>query len=204
MSTEITILNDLHSIEVLRDLSEIEITDNSPDTIVVSDADCPHVITVDGNSDSLAFPDLEIINVLTKETIVVNGQGVQGVQGPPGDTDSIIKTYTNGALPIGGHRVVRLDASALMELAESTDVSHASNVLGVTVGAVTSGQPGQVQTYGEMSDPSFSFTPTATLFFDSTGLITETPPTSGFSQRIGFAVNATTIFIDIGEAILLS
>ena len=63
--------------------------------------------------------------------------------------------------------------------------------------------PAFYRTSGEMTNVGWNFTPGADLFVGLNGLITETAPTVGFSQRIGTARTPTTITIRLSEPITL-
>lgn len=95
---------------------------------------------------------------------------------------------------LGGNRVVRLDAGDVV-YADNTVAADANRVLGITTGAVSLGAPARIQVSGLMTEVSWSWTPDAPIFLSTTGLLTQAPPTSGFSLIVGFATSATQMFI---------
>jgi len=107
------------------------------------------------------------------------------------------------AVELGGHRVVVLDAAGEAIYADRSILSHRDKVLGVTTGAASAGADATIRTYGELTEPSWSWTLDEPVFLGLTGLLTQTVPTSGFVLRIGFPTAATSLFIDIDDAITL-
>jgi hypothetical protein len=102
---------------------------------------------------------------------------------------------------LSGHRCVVID-SGLAVYADKGTPSHATRVAGITRGAIASGASGEIQYGGEMSDPSFAFTPGA-IYLGSNGLLTQTPPTSGFILEVAKALTSTRILINIQSPINL-
>ena len=126
---------------------------------------------------------------------------------PPTDGGA---TYTGStvvehiaAYALSGHRVVVLDADQRAIYADRTDATHASKVLGLTTSAVSGGERVRIQTYGELTEPSWAWTLDEPVFVGVSGQLTQTPPVAGFSQAIGFPISPTTLFINLGESIIL-
>ena len=113
-----------------------------------------------------------------------------------------IITVTAGA-SLGGHRAVVID-SGVAQYADSTTTGNATRVVGLTKGAITSGTSGEVQTYGELVEPSFAWTPGEPIYLGTNGQLTQTVPTSGFILQVAIAITATKIFIKQREPILIS
>lgn len=143
---------------------------------------------------------IEIVDTILVE---VESQGPTGPQGPPGPAGASTLSLT-AAIAIGGHRLVTTDASGHAIYADATIPTHANCVVGMSIGAAASGATVSVQSSGELSDPSFSYTPGQVLFLGSDGLVATNAPTSGFSLVIGYAETATTIFLNIGQPIKLA
>lgn len=137
----------------------------------------------------------------SKSTIVVGNTGVQGPAGPAG-VGSATKVADSA---VGGQRVVVSVSADGIVHADSDDLTHLNKVLGVTKTAAAAGDEVEVISLGEIEEASFSFTPDQPVFVSAggSGLLTQTPPTSGFSLRIGHALSATKVFIKISEGILL-
>lgn len=109
----------------------------------------------------------------------------------------------SAASDLGGHRVVRALGDGTVEYASSADVAHASTVLGITTGATSGGDVPSIRVAGEMTDPSFAFAP-GPIYFNGSGVLTQTRPVAGFVQQVATAVSATKIVIDLGVPIILN
>lgn len=128
--------------------------------------------------------------------------GLPGPAGPAGPAGGEASIYT-AAVILGGHRVVYLTSSATLDYADSTNPAHANLVIGITLDAAASGAPVSVQHDGLLIDPSFTFT-VGMVYVGTNGMMTQTPPTSGFLQVVGIAINATTLFVNLQEPIFLN
>ena len=87
-------------------------------------------------------------------------------------------------------------------IADSTITSNRRKIVGIATEAFTIGNFGDVQTIGEIQNPSWVFTIGVPLFLNGTSL-TQYPPTSGFIQRIGMAIGVNTLDINFGPSVLL-
>lgn len=131
------------------------------------------------------------VNVLTA--------GIQGPQGPSGvSADKITK---NAITNLGGHRVVVATIGGV-EYADSADVDHIGRVLGITLGAVTAGNPADIIVSGEVVEASWNFVNGA-VYVGSNGLLTQSPPSSGFSQIVGVATSATSLVVSLKLAVVV-
>lgn len=122
-----------------------------------------------------------------------------GPQGPPGQAELIV---CNTDIALSGHRFIVLD-NDLAIYADCTTIDHAHRIVGMTTGASNLGLV-SVQTTGEHEEPSWSWTPGQPVFLSTTGLMTQTPPTSVFSLIVGFPISATKLFIKINQPIILT
>ena len=108
---------------------------------------------------------------------------------------------------LSGHQAVILDASDAFR-ADASDVTHLGRVIGLTVTSASIGASVTIATSGRVPEPSWSWTPDFPIYVAMSGALTQTPPTylSGvrWLQVIGFAVDATTMFVDINPPITLS
>lgn len=144
------------------------------------------------------------------ETIVIESnrigpQGIPGQRGevgPPGETAGLLLVYQAGQI-LSGHRMVVLNADHKAIYADRTVVEHATKVLGMTTGAAILDDYVYVLTRGELVEPSWSWTLDTPVWLNTSGLLTQTVPTVGFSLIIGFPISSTKIFIDIREPIFL-
>jgi hypothetical protein len=138
------------------------------------------------------------IAIASDDTVVLTVAGSQGASGGDGSTD-IQKTAGEA---LGGHRAVVLNSSGQAIYADCSTPAHAHKVLGITTGAASSGAAVTIRTRGEITEGSWAWTLDLPIFLSTSGLLTQTPPTSGFVARIGFPMSATTIFIDIHQTIV--
>jgi hypothetical protein len=156
-------------------------------------------VFIEPNVTAVLIESTETVALVERREIgVILEEGRQGPAGPSGANSTTLTT----AEAIGGHRLVTTDASGLAIYADSSDVSHAGRVVGLSTGAASLGGTVTVQYGGSLTDPSFSYTPGDILYVGTNGLISTTPGTA-FSQVIGYAEAATTIFIRIHQPILI-
>lgn len=119
---------------------------------------------------------------------------------PPSEGGTTVERIAD--IPISGHRCVvdTEDGVAYLSLA---DLSHGERILGISLNAAGVGDPILIQYSGEVTEPSWNWVPDLPIFPTNFGLLTQTPPTSGFIVNIGFASSETSIFINIQQAIYL-
>ena len=135
--------------------------------------------------------------------VYIGQRGVAGADGAPGVAGGVVIQCTAGEA-LGGHRVVVLNASAEAVYASNAVPEHLHKVLGLTTGAVILGAEATVQTGGEMTEPTWAWTLDAPIFLGVDGLLTQTPPASGFLLVVAFPVTATKIFIKLREPLALT
>lgn len=142
-------------------------------------------------------------SVLTEEVEVVEvvAEGLQGPPGPPGPGGVTTHTLTAGAI-LGGLRVVLSGASGAVH-ASADNADHAARVIGITLGAATTGNPVTVQATGRITELSWTWTPDDDIYLGLNGVLTQTiPPTAAFAQRVGYAVTPTSMWVDITEPVV--
>ena len=88
------------------------------------------------------------------------------------------------------------------KVANSNTLNHRSKVIGISKTTTVTGFTGQVQIGGVIENPGWALTPYENVFLNGTA-VSNTPPATGFTQRIGKALSATKIIIDIDEPITL-
>ena len=119
-------------------------------------------------------------------------RGPQGEPGPPGnDTVTGIAAET-----LGGHRIVRGSHNALT-YATNTNANHADDIQGLTLGAATVGASVLLQRAGDVTEPSWNWTPETSVFLGSNGQLTQIPPddSAAFTLCVGFAATPTTLVL---------
>jgi hypothetical protein len=102
---------------------------------------------------------------------------------------------------INGHRAVIVGSDGLAYLADSTDITHAGKVVGISTGAVTTGFEVNIQIAGKLTNPGWGLTPNSNYFFNSNGVLTATMPT-GFVQIVGVAQDSDTLIVNINLPII--
>lgn len=123
--------------------------------------------------------------------------GIQGPPGPPGPIGpaggtAIITRPT--ATAIGGHRVVVQDADGTVSYADHTTPEHADMALGLTIEAADAGAGIQILVGGETVEPSWAWDVTRPIYLGATGLLTQTPPTTGFLQQVAIPLAADRLY----------
>lgn len=96
---------------------------------------------------------------------------------------------------LGGGRAIVLETDGLAYYLDHTKAAHAHTFIGVTTGAVSSGGVVQLARAGtRVSDSGWNFV-SGPVFAINPGIVTQTPPTSGFNLIIGGAISTDEIFI---------
>lgn len=152
---------------------------------VITTAETAHTVTTD---------------TATVYTIETSPPG--GAKGEPGVAGGTVLEYPAGHV-MSGHRIVVLEAGEAV-YADHTVPAHANKILGMTTGAVIEHETTTIQTGGELTEPSWTWTLDVPIWLSTNGLLTQTAPTTGFSLIVGFPITATKIFIDIREPIFLT
>jgi hypothetical protein len=55
-----------------------------------------------------------------------------------------------------------------------------------------------------MTELSWTWTPGEPIFLGNNGMLTQTPPSSGFAIELGTAISATSIWIVVGQSVELA
>ncbi len=124
---------------------------------------------------------------------------IRGDRGPQGPSGIGLETADfNATENIPAFTVVTIDGHRANS---NNPVSDRGRVIGVSEAAVLSGFIGTAITGGEITNPSWSWTPGTKLFLNGQNISAAAPGT-GFSQFIGTARNAQTIIVQLGPPIL--
>jgi len=101
------------------------------------------------------------------------------------------------AVSVGGHLVVTTDASGQAIPASNSVAAHALAIAGITTGAAVSGAPATVQFAGELTEPTWAWTPDLPLFLGANGLLTQAVPVApaAFALVMGYAITSTKILL---------
>lgn len=125
---------------------------------------------------------------------------LKGDAGPAG-SQALSYSATAGET-LGGNRAVYADDTGKVYLAEAGD-DTAERVVGITTHSATVGQAIEVQISGEMVEPSWSWDTTKAVYLSTSGQLTQTPPSNGWSVEIGQPRSATALIIRIQHTIEL-
>lgn len=102
---------------------------------------------------------------------------------------------------VGGHRAVTVDGY----LCDVSSLDSVNKYLGVTTQAGEVGNSVNIRVRGELSDPSFDFTPSMPVLISEDGLLTQNVGTTdNYARRIGWAVDSNTLMLDPLPPIILS
>jgi len=192
----------------MTDELEVLIVD-TPDIVAVPDVQIDVLTETASAPVVIESPDVEVVTIEedvhvvdTVAEINIVSVGEVGPPGPPGSPGEFIISKTASAT-LSGHRAVVPDAVGGVIYADSSTLTHRDKTLGITTGAAGIGAAASIRTYGELNEPSWNWALDTPVFVGLTGLLTQTPPTSGFVQRVGFPTATDTLFVDIDTAITL-
>jgi len=131
----------------------------------------------------------------------VGAAGTDGADGADG-LGSVTTFYTTKTAGdnLAAYKIVRVDTDSVY-YADKDIASHAGKILGITTETITAGNPINVQTGGELTNGAWAWVAGA-IYLGSAGALTQTAPTVGILQKIGVALNATTILIDIDDPVI--
>lgn len=131
-------------------------------------------------------------------------QGDKGDKGDPGipgpgslTTAAVLKRITSD-VDLSAFAVVTI----MGNLADSSDLDHVNRIAGVLTEDVAEGNYADAVAEGEVTNPAWTFEPGAILFLNGSA-ISQTPPSTGFSTKLGQAITTTRIYVHISESIVL-
>lgn len=105
-------------------------------------------------------------------------------------------------IDLGGHRAVAVSPTGLI-YADPTDPSMLGTAVGISLHAAVAGDPIVYQHWGTMHSAAWNWIPGEDIFFDSLGILTQSVPAGVYRQRIAYAIDETSIYIDVAEPIQL-
>jgi len=86
--------------------------------------------------------------------------------------------------------------------ADSTNQAHRGKVVGMTTAAVGIGEVATLSDDDEVTNVGWSWSPGQNVFLNG-NIVSASPPSTGFSQKVGMARNANILVLQIGPAIQL-
>lgn len=128
-------------------------------------------------------------------------KGDKGDQGEPGINGNVTSDYNSG-VTLSGHRMVILE-DGLAYYADCTILSHAHRVVGMTTGASIEGNSVTILPFGIIEESSWNWELNIPIWLQENGLISQSPPLTGFCLVIGTPINPTSLFLHIREPIIL-
>lgn len=137
-----------------------------------------------------------VTRIVGPTVVEVSVPGIQGPPGPQGPQGPASAQTLNlpAAHALSGHRAV-VATTMGAAYADPTNPAHQDAVVGITTGAALVGETATIQAVGEMTEPSWSWTPGLPIFVGAGGTLTHTPPSSGWVQSIATALTAQRIFV---------
>ncbi len=160
--------------------------------------DCTILVEPSQIAVSLAGAPTVEVSPVTANIVVEGLAGIRGPQGLPGSATSTNQYEAGQAL--SGHRAVRIQGD-LAYYCDANELSHAGKAIGITVGAVLSGDMATVQTLGKLTEPSWNWNE-GPVYVGANGLLTQSTAGHAFTQQVGVAVSATSIDINPQLAII--
>ncbi len=181
------------------------------------------VVAISNTEINVITADQEAVNVVT-----VAEQGMPGIGVPTGGTTGqVLKKKTNENFDtewgVGGggsgstleqidtlgetlsaYRIVYSSLDGSIYAASNNDLMTAQSVHGITTQAGNSGEDVSVTTEGVVTNSGWAWSGNQNLYLGVAGVVTDTPPTSGFILRVGYATGAQSMYVDIGTIIVLN
>lgn len=143
---------------------------------------------------------LEITQQPEREVLLVAPQVVYLSGG--GTTSKIIASEIAGTV-LSGHRVLVKNSSGQMVEADKNTPAHMHRVAGVGINSASAGSTVQVQSFGELVEPTWNLVE-GPVYLGNAGQLTQTAPTTGFLLSIGTAIAPTVLRIQLGAPISLA
>lgn len=135
--------------------------------------------------------------------------GPKGEKGDPGDAGSAPPASTESEYVAGellnGSRVVYVSSTGTIRMASNLNSLSSVSCVGIVKSSYIQGATATVTTFGEITEPSWSWTQGLPVFLGTGGLMTQTPPVPPalFSLQIGIATGVNTIKITIASPLFL-
>lgn len=91
------------------------------------------------------------------------------------------------------YRVVHVNATGLLQLADSTDETQVDSVVGISLGPAGIGGEVIVQKLGRIVNSAWTWTVGGGIFFDNVGVLTQVVPTIGYWMNVAKVISPTEI-----------
>jgi hypothetical protein len=164
------------------------ITNTGRGVVVVVDRK-RQLATVSPNPTTVAIPQRAHVNTVrdVARTVAMTGAGPKGAKGDPGGTSE--------------DRIARSTGAGSCGYASADNPLHGDDTIGLTTGAASAGDTVSVQRFGPISFNGWDWTPGNAVYLANNGLMTQTPPDSGFLQIVGHAESPTSLFLSLNPCI---
>lgn len=137
-------------------------------------------------------------------------EGADGNPGAPGKPGPIGPAGPAGGTldriagpPISAQRVVRATGSTTIDYCDARQFSHVLTALGVSLNAAGTGGSVTVVTLGELTEPSWSWTPGLPIFCGDDGALTQTEdPAWAWTRIVAVAETSTRIYVSLRDPIV--
>lgn len=151
-------------------------------------------------------PNTYVVQIATGSPTIIS-TGMQGPEGPPGAPGATLLGGATISFPVSAnisqYQVVAV-ISGVAEIADSSNMTFCNTVAGVCIAGSVAGAVCQIQYTGQLENTSWTWVPNQPIFLGTLGVLTQTPPSVGFSQQIAIPLSATTILISIANPIVIN
>jgi hypothetical protein len=167
-------------------------------SIVITPAADIHVAAIPTDRAVVVSPPADV------QVVSVGAQGPPGVTGPVGSAGATALEYI-AAITLSGHRMVVLNGASQAIYADNTIAAHGTQLIGLTTGATNAGGLANIQTSGEITEPTWNWTLGTPVYLGINGLLTQAIPVppAKFSVIVGIPMSATVLLIGIKSPIFL-
>jgi len=119
-----------------------------------------------------------------------------------GGVSQVIVDDLYASVDLPRYAVVATNGSGHLELAGNTTAAHAIATLGILNASAAAASKGDVLVLGIMQNSSWSWTAQKWIFLSTSGGLTQTVPSSGFTKIMGYAISANTMFVCPAQPVL--
>lgn len=124
---------------------------------------------------------------------------------PAGDETLVAVGSLLAAESFDAHVPVSVNSVGKMEVTDRASAASVAAIVGLSsAAAVEIDDPAQPINHGPVTDAGWSWTPGKAIYLDDDGGLTETAPTSGSVVRIGVAMAATVILVDLQHVVFVT
>jgi hypothetical protein len=145
----------------------------------------------------------KVIYVKQKRTKILEFNK-QGPPGPPGLTGpagaDTPASYLSGG--VNAYQIVFVTDSGAVLAANANNPTHAGRIVGITEAAAAVDATVSVRRSGSVANPVWALTPGARYYLQAGGEIGTNTDGLAFTQKIGVAESATSLFLQIEAPIL--